>query len=191
MAELALLIKKEAPLNEIGEFLSRISHASRVNEMKDVPAALQANLFARAKSGLELANLIPASTPSLTEIIFTGRNSLPCFNNFEKRMCLSSDRKIIWGYNKHSMDWLTGPGYFAITDATDRQDELMIDYTKIPTEKPDIWPPIRSNETGMGRLVSGGLKDFVRQVGPHFFIGEATKKGKIVGYFMLAPHLPE
>lgn len=191
MAELALLIKQEAPLDEIGEFLRRLSHESRVNEMKDVSAALQANIFARAKSGLTLVDLIPSSTPSLTEIIFTGRNSFPCFNNFEKRMCLSSDRKIIWGYNKHAMDWLTGPGYFAITDATDRPDELMIDYTKIPYEKPEAWPPIRSNETGMGRLVNGDLKDFVRQVGPHFFIGEATKKGKIVGYFMLAPRLPE
>ena len=63
---------------------------------------------------------------------------------------------------------------------------MVIDYTMIPTAKPDAWPAIQPNEKGVSRFVYAGMHDYMRKVSTHVTIGRAYRHGKISNnYFML------
>jgi len=80
-----------------------------------------------------------------------------------------------------------GPGYFTMLPAPGRAKELVVDYTKLPTSKPDSWPAIAPNDKGTHTLVYGYLNDFCRRVSDGVFIGSAERKGKYLDiYFTVA-----
>ena len=55
---------------------------------------------------------------------------------------------VLIGFNPQPMNAFSGPGYFTATKGTgDHEGELVVDYTKIPTEKPANWPPLRGPRT--------------------------------------------
>jgi len=178
-------IEQGKTLEEIADYLDSLTHAQRLEEMRDIHKGAQEKLFSMAQKNLALEDLIPATTPPHQEVIFYGRNSLPLFNSFQKRMCRSQDFSGLSGYNHQSMQWLTGPGYFIVGSDSDRNGELMVDYTEIPQDLPPAWPAFRSNDQGVSKLVYGQLKDFLRRVSKNIFIGQATKKDKTIGYFLL------
>ena len=60
----------------------------------------------------------------------------------------------------------------------EREGELVIDYSKIPKQKPASWPAIKSNEGGLAGIVNGGMIDYLRGLSSHVSIGVAYKDGK-------------
>ena len=109
-------------------------------------------------------------------IIHEGKNSLPFFCDFQKRVMRRGD--VVQGYNHQSMSWLTGPGHFTVTE---ENGEALFDYTRDPVSAPDTFPPLVPNEAGLSRLVYAHMKDYLRRVSTHAVIGAAFKKGKAVG----------
>ena len=79
--------------------------------------------------------------PPLTEVIHDGKNSLPLFSRFQKRFCRPASPlgdTELWGYNEQAMRVFTGPGYFVAH--TPKERDLIIDYSRVPTAKPERWP---------------------------------------------------
>ena len=125
-----------------------------------------------------------------TTVRHTGRNTLPAFTHFEKRFCRprGEDREkpgALYGFNFQALGPLTGPGYFTARAAPGRP-EVLIDYTRVPPERPDGWPALRSNEAGLSRFVYGFMVDTLRGVSEHVTIGSAARKGRDIGsWFVL------
>lgn len=179
-------INQKHELEDLAIYLDTLTHVERYSEILSLKKNDLKELFKIASKGITVDDLIPEDFESLKEVIFWGKNSLPLFSHFQKRMCRSSDGTFLLGYNHQPLKWITGPGYFVASGHTDRAGEVMIDYTKVPYEKSKNWPAIKSNETGIGYFVYGGMKDFLRRVSEDVFIGEACKKGQSIGqYFVL------
>ena len=53
-----------------------------------------------------------------------------------------------------------------------------MDYTRIPTEHPEGWPEIKSNDIFPTMFVYGGTKDNLRWVSKDVLIGRAFKMGE-------------
>lgn len=186
MVELENMLTNDTPIAEIGDYLDRLDHQSRLQEINGLPREMLAHLYKIAKPGLSVDDLIPKNGKPLQPVIFYGKNSLPAFRTFQKRMCRSETGSELYGYNHQTLGWLTGPGYFVVRDHSDRPGEVMVDYTHVPKKSPPSWPRIKSNKQGVSRLVYASMKDFLRRVSKHVVIGEATKEGKKLGqYFVL------
>lgn len=180
------MIESGTSQKEIGLYLDGLSHEGRLREIRSIPGPVQPKLYRLAAADLRLQDLIPSGILPLQEVIFYGKNSLPLFSTFQKRMCRSKGGARVWGYNFQSLKWLTGPGYFGVADDSDRPGEIMVDYTKVPQEFPDGWPSFQPNHRGISRFVYDQMKDYLRRVSKNVFIGEATKKGKSMNqYFLL------
>ncbi len=185
---------RERPIQvlEIARFLDGLSHAQRVEANRSVGRAEQRTLY-KAVDGagsVALADLVTPAVGDMTPVRHLGKNTLPLFTHFEKRFCRPRDTdrekpEALYGYNFQSMSPLTGPGYFVARAAPNRP-EVWIDYRELPSEHPAGWPGIRSNESGLGRLVYGFMVDTLRRVSEHVTIGSAARKGKDLGsWFML------
>ena len=84
------------------------------------------------------------------------------------------------------MSPVTGPGYFMAREDA-KTGEILVDYNRLPDQKPLGWPEIRSNERGLSRFVYGFMVDRLRRVSEHVTIGSAARKGKDLGsYFILS-----
>ena len=138
-----------------------------------------------------LLDLVPADRAPLEEVRHFGLNTLPAFRVFEKRFCRvageDADKPLaLAGYNFQTMSPITGPGYFVAVEDADRR-EVLVDYRHLPEQKPEQWPPIRSNERGLARFVYGFMVDRLRRVSEHVTVGSAARKGREMGsYFVLA-----
>lgn len=186
MDELKRRIEQNFSLDDIRIYLDSLTHDERLAEIRGLPGSRFAQLFTMADKNTVINDILPPDHTPLKPVIFHGKNDLPVFNSFQKRMCRSSDGNEIWGYNHQGMGWLTGPGYYVGYDQAKRPGEPLLDYTRMPYEKPAIWPALKSNQTGVGHLVYGGLQDYMRRVSQDVFIGEATKIGKnMKQYFVL------
>ncbi len=137
-----------------------------------------------------LVDLVPPGRADLEEVRHLGLNTLPAFRVFEKRFCRLSGEDAcepdsLAGYNFQTMSPVTGPGYFVAVDDADRR-EVLVDYRRLPTNKPASWPEIRSNERGLAQFVYGFMVDRLRRVSEHVTIGSAARKGRDMGsYFVL------
>jgi hypothetical protein len=117
-------------------------------------------------------------------VIHHGKNSLPAFTHFQKRMIFTGSR--IQGYNEQTFRWFTGPGHFLVRPSDHVEGELWLDYTWEPDHAPHHFPGIKSNMAGTSRLVYGGMIDVLRKVSDHVTIGAAIRGGKPSGdYFGL------
>lgn len=181
------LIDQGGLAEDMDHFLNNLSHQSRLNEIRSLNARQLKRLFELAPTGAVMEDLVAKETKPHEPIIFYGKNSLPSFSIFQKRMCRSQDGTHLLGYNHQTMQWVTGPGYFEVHDKTDRKGQIMIDYTYKPQEQVMGWPPIKPNESGISRFVYANMKDYLKRVSEHVFIGSAAKKGKDIGqYFVLS-----
>lgn len=174
-----LLATPATGLATLAKELDAMDHARRLALCRAMSGRDQAKLFEAAEGfrPVGLADFVPATTPALVEVIHHGTNSLPVFSTFQKRFCRpsASGSTQLWGYNQQSLMPLTGPGFYVV-DAIGK--EIVIDYTRLPTEKPAAWPEIRDNARGLSRLVYATMKDTMRGVSEHVSIGRAAKKGK-------------
>jgi hypothetical protein len=134
---------------------------------------------------MTLADLVPRTTPPYEAVIHYGRNSLPMFTMFEKRFYRMGDGSAVGGANFQTFSPFTGPGYF-VARKDDGVPEVLIDYQRLPKDKPADFPEIRGNESGIAKLVYGSMVDAVRRVSEHVSIGAASRHGQMIGaYFVL------
>lgn len=173
------------PLVQLGEVtahLDGLEKEERVDQVIALTKAEQIRLWELAEQSrpLDLEYLVPRAAPPFEAFPFEGKNSLPAFQRFQKVFYLDRERNVC-GYNNNP--WLVartiGPGYYMVQmNPKAVEHELQIDYTRIPTEHPPGWPPIRSNDVIPTRFVYGGTKDNLRWVSPEVVIGRAFKGGE-------------
>jgi hypothetical protein len=179
--DLRNLIETHLDLPRLSKDLSEVGHTARIWSTRQWTRADMTALFEAAKGFRKVAvdDFVPASVPPLSPVIHVGKNSLPAHTHFEKRFCRPRDPAesgVLFGYNHQSLSAFTGPGYFVVRPASD-EGEVDIDYTAIPSERPDTWPAIVPNSARLGRLVYAGMVDVMRGISPHVTIGRAKKRG--------------
>lgn len=177
----------------IADLLDKLADALRPRVVRDLGRRDQQALYAKVEgfASLRLVDLVPPTRSDLEEVRHLGRNSLPAFKIFEKRFCRlpgspSDSPEALAGYNFQAMSPMTGPGYFMAREDA-KTGEILVDYNRLPDQKPLGWPEIRSNERGLSRFVYGFMVDRLRRVSEHVTIGSAARKGKDLGsYFILS-----
>ena len=70
-----------------------------------------------------------------------------------------------------------GPGYF-VAYPHSVPGEILVDYLRVPPERPEHWPEILPNSARLSKVVYDGMQDVLRGVSRHVTIGRATKGGK-------------
>src|SRR5687767_4119165 len=180
--DVTTFLEPKIDLDRIGEILDGLGHEGRVHTIRTWTKKHKAAIFeaAKGKRPLDLDFLVPGSVGDLVEVIHDGHNTLPLFDRFQKRFVKVPNEELpIYGYNHQSMMGFTGPGYFGVSKGDgEREGELVIDYAKIPKSKPEVWPAIRANDSGLAAIVNGGMVDYLRGVSAHVSIGVAYKDGK-------------
>lgn len=144
-------------------------------------------LLSKGYRPIALKDLVDTAKP-FVQVRHIGKNTLPVFTKFEKRMCRPEQQgkqEQLMGYNWGSSQPLVGPGYF-VAYYNEKTAEVDIDYRMVPTSKPADWPEIKSNNSGIGKLVFGNMVDSLRRISEHVTIGSAAKNGKPMGsWFVL------
>ena len=168
-------------LAPIAEALNAADHDARINWMYGLGSRELKALYNLASQGGPLP-VEHFHTDAGDVVIHHGKNSLPMFTHFQKRVCLHEG--TLQGYNHQTLSWLTGPGHFTLRQ--DGEDEVIFDYITQPSSAPESFPELVPNEKGGGRLVYAGMIDRVRRVSTHCVIGAAIKGDKDIGArFML------
>lgn len=180
-----LLDKPGITAESVQKHLESLSGAERVRQATHLKRKQLAILWRLAEKSepVKETDLVAADRKALDPIPFEGQNSLPAFRMFQKVFYRTHDGKIA-GYNRQSMGWFTGPGYYIVKSGS---RGVYIDYTEIPSEKPEGWPAIQRNEAGFSRFIYGYMQDYLRRVYGNILIGRATRHGKETeNYFVLA-----
>jgi hypothetical protein len=191
-ALIAMIPDPAVPSSSIAGWLDGLEPSLRPRVVRRLGPSAQRALYAKSEgfAELELVDLVPPDRADLEEVRHLGRNTLPLFRIFEKRFCrlpgsAPQSPGSLAGYNFQTMSPVTGPGYFLAVEDSERR-EVLVDYRKLPSQKPVGWPEIRSNEKGLGRFVYGFMIDRLRRVSEHVTIGSAARNGRELGsYFVL------
>jgi len=171
----------DADLATISDALNSAESEQRVSWLRGLNKKQQAALFELAE-GTKM-NVAEVHGDAGVTTVHYGKNSLPMFTHFQKRICMHEG--VVQGYNHQSLEWLVGPGHFRVIDH-EVDGELLFDYLWAPETVPEGFPPARSNKGGISSLVYGNLQDVVRKVSDHVSIGRAIIKGKLTNnYFGL------
>lgn len=176
-----LLAPPYAPL-EIARRLDEMSPEARLRTVTRLGRRQLAPLFeaAAVNPPLRLEEIVPAETPPLVQVIHEGKNSLPLFKRFQKRFCRPpaalNGAHELWGYNHQWYGAVTGPGYFVCHHQAD--GELVVDYYRLPPDRPPAWPPVIPNSARLSRFIYYQTADVIRRVSRHVVIGRAFRKGK-------------
>ncbi len=179
---LRLVRAESIDVDALESTLDESTHEERLEAVRLFGSSIQSRLY-RGVEGCEFSidALVPPETPSMTEVVHEGQNTLPVFSTFQKRFCRpdmehlsDEERDVLWGYNEQTLKWFTGPGYFvAYDDAT--TGEVCIDYRETPEAIPDDWPAVSPNDRGLSRFVYAGTVDRLRRVSRHVSIGRAYR----------------
>jgi hypothetical protein len=198
--ELKNLIEKHLDLPRLSKDLDELGHPARVWAVRQWTRSVQATLYEAVKGfhPVTLDDYVPPGVAPHVEVIHHGMNTLPAHNHFQKRFTKPADPETkdqLVGFNYQGLSGITGPGYYVAHPATDA-GEVDVDYTMVPKEKPDAWPPIIPNSAKLGRFVYYGMVDVMRGISSHVTIGLARKKhGWMDAWFVLvredvAPETP-
>ena len=172
---------KDSRLEELTAALDEASHEERVSWLRGLNKGQQKALFELAEGTKLTLDEIHGGEGQV--VIQVGKNSLPMFTHFQKRIALHNG--VVQGYNHQSLQWLVGPGHFRVVPH-EVPGELLFDYLWTPETVPEGFPAARSNRGGISTLVYGNLQDLVRKVSNHVSIGRALMKGKLTNnYFGL------
>lgn len=195
---LALLRQTPVVPTRVASFLDALTPAQRIAAVRAAGRREQRRLYAAVDgfAPLALVDLVPESVPDGATVRHHGRNTLPAFSHFEKRFSRppgADPRKpdALCGYNHQRFTpALIGPGYFVAREDSARP-EVLVDYRELPPRAPEGWPAVRSNESGLARLVFGFMVDRLRRVSEHVTIGSAARNGRDLGsWFLLAREDP-
>jgi hypothetical protein len=193
MTNLKSMLSARVPdLDEVAEFLDRLSNSARTEQAMSLDRPEQRKIFDLARGrALDLSYFVPEDTLPMREVVHEGRNSLPAFTRFAKVFVRpdgpeeASDQ--LWGYNRNPklIETAVGPGHYVALPYSE-PGEVVIDYRKLPPRKPAHWPPIISNRARLSVVVYNGMEDVMRRVSAHVSIGRATKGGKLLdNWFVL------
>ena len=162
--------------------LDAADHESRVDWIRSLGKSEQRTLY--EMSTTESLSITDMHGAPGEVVIHEGRNSLPVFTSFQKRVCLFEGR--VQGYNEQALQWLTGPGHFLLRASEEVDGELWFDYHWSPDTVPELFPEPRENTAGFSRFVYAHMIDILRRVSTHVTIGRAIRKGKATeNYFAL------
>jgi hypothetical protein len=197
--DLRNLIGPHLDLQRLAKDLDELGHSGRLWSIHQWTRGDMAKLWEATKGAkpLTLDDFVPPSAAPLAEVIHHGKNSLPAHNFFQKRFCKPKDpeaKDMLVGFNHQTWAAATGPGYFVAHPSSDAGDAgcVDIDYTMIPKEKPDAWPPIEPNSARLGRFVYYGMVDVMHGISSHVSIGRARKKhGWMNAWFVLVREDPQ
>ncbi|MEC7241656.1 MAG: hypothetical protein VXW32_10500 [Myxococcota bacterium] len=171
----------ESQLDALAAALDEATHQERLDWLRGLNKKQQAVLFELAE-GTQM-DLTEVHSSEGQTVIQHGKNSLPMFTHFQKRIALHQG--VVQGYNHQSLQWLVGPGHFRVVPH-EVPGELLFDYLWTPESVPEGFPAARSNRGGLSTMVYGNLQDVVRKVSSHVSIGRALMKGKLTNnYFGL------
>jgi hypothetical protein len=191
--QLNVLLEPKIDLPKLAKYLDELGHPGRLWAIHTWDKSIQAPLYEAAKGfrPITLDHFVPQGVPPLTEVIHEGRNTLPLHTHFQKRFArVEGDDKILVGYNEQSLSAFSGPGYF-VTHAGEAEGEVDIDYTMLPSVKPEMWPSIIPNSARLGRFIYDGMIDVMRGISEHVSIGRAKKKaGWMDAWFILVREDP-
>jgi hypothetical protein len=189
--KLGKLLSGGASAAEIAQHLDQLRGSERVLEALGVTGRSVARLY-DAMAGappLSLEDLVPADAPASATFIYEGRNSLPLFSRFQKRLARVEEGRVV-GYNHQVWSPVTGPGYFVLkppSGSADVPGEPYFDYTEPPGYEPTGWPRYRPNEWGPSLFVFARMKDYLRRVSRGVLVGAAFRNGSPLGqHFVLA-----
>lgn len=189
--DVTAFLEPNVDIEKLSTILDGLGHDGRVHTMRTWDKKRMAAIFdACVGRPIGLEHLVPASIGAQVEVIHDLRNTLPLYSDAEKRFVrLEGDVADMGGYNRqHGLARASEPGYFTVRQGEgEHENELVIDYGKVPTTKPASWPEIESNDRGLlNTIVWGGMVDYLRRVSEHVSVGRATKNGKAIGqYFAL------
>jgi len=190
----ALIAANPLDLTAVAAHLDGLEPTARVAAVRTLGGKEQKRLWDAAEGqGATLGDLVPEGTDATVEVINFGKNSLPLFTQFEKRMCrVPGDDNKLYGYNEGQTRPIIGPGYFVARNFPER-GEVGIDYLQVPPDDaplPEGWPAIKPNERGIQRFVYAGMIDYMRRISTKVTIGRAFKGGeKDLGHtFLLCRH---
>jgi hypothetical protein len=176
------LFRAGAELDVIAGHLDRLSAEARLKEVRAFPADLMGQLYDRAGSKkLHMVTFVPETDRAIT---YSGRNSMPVFQYFSKIFWRPSNGGEVVGYNEQIWRTFSGPGYFVAYDDVEK-GEVVFDYTKTPTLRPEGWPEIVPNTGFIASAVYAGMMDYNRPVSSNTVIGRAFKKGKQVAHYLV------
>lgn len=189
--DVTVFLEPKVDIEKLAEVLDGLGHEGRVHATRTWTKKQMAAIYdACAGRPISLDFLVPSSVGANTEVIHDLRNTLPLFSNAQKRFARGEGEGTdLVGFNKqHGLAAVSEPGYFMVRAGEgEHENELVIDYGQTPKSKPDVWPEIEPNDSGiLNGLVWGGMVDYLRKISEHVSIGKATKKGKAIGqYFAL------
>ena len=171
--------------DQVQRHLATLSGDERVRQATSLDRRHQKTLWdlSGSTAPLTLEEVVDLDRRPLDPVPFEGQNNQPIYRPFRKVFYRTSNGKI-GGYNESPAAWFAGPGYYVLK----RDDSgIYVDYTEVPTEKPESWPAIRPNDTGITQFVYGHMKDYLRRVYGRGVIGRAYRKGKATpNFFVLA-----
>jgi hypothetical protein len=185
------LLHGGASAAEIAQQLDALRGAERVAEALSLGGRWVRRLYdaAAAAQPLGVDELVPPTAPASATFIYEGRNSLPLFSRFQKRLARVEDGRVI-GHNDQTWSVVTGPGYFVLkppSGSADVPGEPYFDYGEPPGYEPTGWPRYRPNEWGPSLFVFARMKDYLRPVARGVVVGKAFRNGAPLGqYFVLA-----
>lgn len=193
MEHLGELLSNVAPdMHAIESHLDGLTPAQRIAEIRALGRSHQARLF-DAASGykpISLDDLVGPDRGAMQEVVHHGKNSLPLFSHFAKVFVRPATVREpeLWGYNRAGrlIETVVGPGYF-VAYPHEVEGEILVDYLRIPPERPEHWPEILPNSARLSRFVYHRTQDVLRGVSKHVTIGRATKGGKpMSAWFVLS-----
>ncbi len=194
--DVTVFLEPKVDIEKLAAILDGLGHDGRVHTMRTWHKKHMEAIFeACAGRPITLEHLVPSGVETNVEVIHDLRNTLPFYSNAEKRFArLVGDVADIGGYNRqHGLARVSEPGYFTVRAGEgEHENELVIDYGKVPKSKPAEWPEIEPNDKGfLNPIVWGGMVDYLRRISEHVSIGKATKNGKAIGqYFALVRRDP-
>ena len=209
----SMILEEGADLAGIGKYLDGLGHKRRLKAVTSLGARHMVALWNLAEAGaVTPGDIVPEGKSHSVTVRHFGKNSLPVMRRFEKRFCRlpvrdsdddhsggdksggdksggdkSGGEVVLWGYNESAARPLVGPGYFVCRNTPgDPRGEFVVDYYDVPPERPRGWPPVKTNDRGISRMVYGYMHDFLRKVSSNVTIGRAYKNGRETGnYFVL------
>lgn len=174
---LASLVRRSAPRRTLAAFLDALEADDRIAAVRGLGRRELGRLYElAANDDPEPASpelLVPAATPAGHTVEWVGLNSLPLFRRFTKRFARAAGPEELAGYNTGAAQALVGPGYFTVVVRPGHPTELLMDYTRLPSQAPRGWPGLRPNEAGLSRWVFAGMHDYFRPLGAHAGVGAA------------------
>jgi hypothetical protein len=185
-----LLEAQGVTAQEAEEHLDRLPPIERVSQVLSLSRKDQERLWElvgsrRVEFGLDY--LVPPDAPALKPFPLEGKNSLPAFKRFRKVFYRTPGGEVA-GYNDSPVGPVVGPGYYVVETSPERPGPVVVNYTRVPADKPAGWPEIRPNEAGLSRFVYANMHDYLRWVSRDVVIGrayKATTQDPLPNWFML------